>query len=94
VKKKHPQRAGDYRIVLKGMQIKFMFKKLQVSLIRKFARKRLGKDIAPLGTIATHPDVLIPYTKFSMALDKTNLVPAKLKVLGQIRAAKLVECPF
>ena len=71
-----------------------MFKKLQVSLIRKFARKRLGKDIAPLGTIATHPDVLIPYAKFSMAMEKTNLVPAKLKVLGQIRAARLVECPF
>ena len=65
-----------------------MFKKLQVSLIRKFARKRLGKDIAPLQTVATHPDVLIPYTKFSMALEKTNLFPAKLKVLGQIRAAK------
>jgi len=71
-----------------------MFKKLQVGIIRRFARKRLGKDIAPLETVATHPDVLIPYTKFSMALEKTNLVPTKLKVLGQIRAAKLVECPF
>jgi hypothetical protein len=50
-----------------------MLKKLQVALIRRFTRKRLGKDIAPLGTIATHPDVLIPYAKFSMALDKTNL---------------------
>ncbi|HEV7552608.1 MAG TPA: hypothetical protein VGP65_13045, partial [Candidatus Angelobacter sp.] len=69
-------------------------KKLQVSLIRKFARKQLGKDIAPLETIATHPDVLIPYAKFTMAMEKTSLVPAKLKVLGQIRAAKLVECPF
>ena len=71
-----------------------MFKRLQVALIRKLARKRLGKDIAPLETVATHPDVLIPYTRFSLALDKTTLVPAKLKVLGQIRAAKLVECPF
>jgi alkylhydroperoxidase family enzyme len=71
-----------------------MFKKLQVTLVRKFARKRLGKDIAPLETIATHPDVLIPYAKFSQAMEKTNLIPAKLKVLGQIRAAKLVECPF
>ena len=71
-----------------------MFTNLKVALIRRFARKRLGKDIAPLQTLATHPDVLIPYTKFSMALDKTNLVPAKLKVLGQVRAAKLVECPF
>jgi hypothetical protein len=32
-----------------------MFKKLQVALIRRFARKRLGKDIAPLETIAIHP---------------------------------------
>jgi hypothetical protein len=71
-----------------------MFTKLKVALIRRFARKRLGKDIAPLNTLAKHPDVLIPYTRFSMALDKTNLVPAKLKVLGQVRAAKLVECPF
>ena len=71
-----------------------MFTNLKVALIRRFARKRLGKDIAPLQTLATHPDVLIPYTKFSMALEKTNLVPAKLEVLGQIRAAKLVECPF
>ena len=71
-----------------------MFTKLKVALIRKFARKRLGKDIAPLDTLAAHPNVLIPYTRFSMALDKTDLVPAKLKVLAQIRAAKLVECPF
>ncbi len=71
-----------------------MFTGLKIRLIRRFARKRLGKEIAPLNTLATHPDVLIPYTRFSGALDKTNLVPAKLKVLGQIRAAKLVECPF
>ncbi|MGC2697644.1 MAG: hypothetical protein WA738_17795 [Candidatus Angelobacter sp.] len=71
-----------------------MFAKLKVALIRKFARKRLGKDIAPLQTLASHPDVLIPYAKFSMALEKTSLVPAKLKLLGQVRAAKLVECPF
>ncbi len=71
-----------------------MLKKLKVAAIRKFARKRLGRDIAPLQTLATHPDVLIPYTSFSVALDNTGLVPRKLKVLGQIRAAKLVECPF
>lgn len=71
-----------------------MFTNLKVALIRRFARKRLGKDIAPLSTLATHPDVLVPYAQFSTALDKTNLVPVKLKVLGQIRAAKLVECPF
>jgi len=38
--------------------------------------------------------VAYPYAKFSQALEKTSLVPAKLKVLGQIRAAKLVGMPF
>ena len=71
-----------------------MFTRLKVALIRKLARRRLGKDIAPLTTVASHPDVLIAFAKFGMALEKTNLAPAKLKVLGQIRAAKLVECPF
>ena len=71
-----------------------MFSKLKVALIRRMVRKRLGRDIAPLANMASHPDVMIPYTQFSLALDKTSLVPAKLKVLAQIRAAKLVECPF
>ena len=71
-----------------------MFSGVKVALIRHLARKRLRKDIAPLDTLATHPDVPIPYTQFNLALDKTRLVSAKLKKLGQIRAAKLVECPF
>lgn len=71
-----------------------MLKNLKVAIIRTMARKRLGKDIAPLAAFATHPDVLIPYAQFSQALEKPNLVSAKLKRLAQIRAAKLVECPF
>ncbi len=71
-----------------------MFTRFKVAMIRRRARKRLGKDIAPLNTMATHPDLLIPYAVFGAALDKTDLVSAKLKRLGQIRAAKLVECPF
>jgi hypothetical protein len=71
-----------------------MLNNFKVAIIRKLARKRLGKDIAPLETIARHPDLLVAYAKFGMALEKTALVPNKLKVLGQIRAAKLVECPF
>jgi hypothetical protein len=71
-----------------------MFSGVKVALIRRLARKRLKKDIAPLDTLATHPDVLIPYAQFNLALDKTRLVSAKLKRLSQIRAAKLVECPF
>ena len=71
-----------------------MFSRLMVPLVRRMARKRLGKDIAPLNTLATHPDVLVSYARFNQALNKTSLVPEKLKVLAQVRAAKLVECPF
>ena len=71
-----------------------MFTKLKVATILRFARKKLGRDIAPLKAIASHPGILIPYSKFSLGLDKANLVSAKLKALGQLRAAKLVECPF
>ncbi len=71
-----------------------IFERFMVSAIMRFARKRLGRDIAPLQTMSTHPQVLVPYAKFSQALEKTNLVPARLKVLAQVRAAKLVECPF
>jgi hypothetical protein len=71
-----------------------MLNKLQVALIRRFARKWLGKDIAPLQTVATHPDVLIPYAKFSIALEQTNLVPAKLKVLGTGSRGQAGGTPF
>lgn len=71
-----------------------MFDRLKMALIRKAVRKRLGRDIAPLKNMEAHPKILIPYARFNAALAKTNLVPNKLKVLGQVRAAKLVECPF
>lgn len=71
-----------------------MLNRWMVALIKRMARKNLGKDIAPLETLATHPGVLVPYARFNEALRKTNLLPARLKVLGQVRAAKLVECPF
>jgi hypothetical protein len=71
-----------------------MFTNLKVALIRRFTRKRLGKDIAPLDTLATNPGVLIPYAQYNQALTKNRLVPASLKQLAQLRAAKLIECPF
>ena len=57
---------------------------------RPFGREDPTYRVIPAETKAD--DLLQSHS--SLALDKTNLVPAKLKVLGQIRAAKLVECPF
>ena len=71
-----------------------MFSKLTISIARSSLKKRLGRTIRPFENMATHPDVAAAWVKFNQALYKTNLVDAKLKTLGQIRAAKLVECPF
>src|SRR5258708_26191295 len=71
-----------------------MFSRFMVPLVRRMARKRLGKDIAPLNTMATHPDVLLGYARYNQTLNKTSLLLAKLKLLSQVHAAKLVECPF
>lgn len=71
-----------------------MFDRFMVALIKRMARKHLGKDIAPLQILESHPGVLIPYARLNKALSKTDLVPNKLKVLAQVRVAKLVECPF
>ena len=71
-----------------------MFTKWMVPYIRRIAKKRLGRDIAPLRTMSSHPDVMVPYVRFSSALENARLVPARLKALAQIRVARLVECPF
>lgn len=71
-----------------------MFTRLKVALIKRRARKRLGRVIAPLENLTAHPGVMIPFDKFNRALATTGLVPARLKRLGVLRAAQLVECPF
>ncbi len=71
-----------------------MFESVQIAAIKRAARKRLGKLIKPLETMAAHPKLLIAWTKFNLAWNKFDLVDAKLKALAVVRTAKLVECPF
>ncbi len=71
-----------------------MFESLQVAAIKRAVRKRLGKLIKPVETMAAHPKLLIAYAKFNLAWNKFDQMDAKLKALAVVRAAKLVECPF
>ena len=59
-----------------------MFEQLRIVLIKRFARKRLGKDIAPIKTLETHPGVLVPYSQFNQALNKTNLLDSRTRALS------------
>jgi hypothetical protein len=71
-----------------------MFEAFKVWLIRKMVKRRLGRAIAPVETMSAHPGVLIPYTRYSQALQKTSAVDAQLKMLAVVRTAHLVACPF
>jgi hypothetical protein len=71
-----------------------MFEALKVWLIRRLVKQRLGHVIGPVETMSAHPGVLIPYTRYSQALQKTSTVDAQLKMLAVVRTAHLVACPF
>jgi len=57
------------------------------------ARRRLGKLPESLTVIAHHKWVLRGASAFEVALDRSRLVPTKLKQLAMIKVAMLVGCP-
>lgn len=67
---------------------------MKVGIIRWATRRRLGRSIRPVETMAAHPPILIAYTSFSQAVTKASAVDRRLKILAVVRAANLVECPF
>lgn len=71
-----------------------LLEQFQVWLIRRMTKRRLGHVVAPVEALTSHPGLLIAYAKFGVAQNRLNLVDARLKALGIVRAAKLVECPF
>ncbi len=59
-----------------------------------YARREYGNEVTPGGVFAHHPKLAIGYGGFEMALDRSNKVPAKLKALGEIKAATVVSCEW
>lgn len=58
------------------------------------ARQRFGRDIAPVGVAARHPEILSAVGRFEAALGRAGRLPARLKHLVNLKAAALLGCPF
>jgi len=69
-------------------------RRLYVSLVYFFTRRRLGHVILPLQVTAHHGRIFWGYTQMERVQMSSKLVDAKLKGLAELRVATLVGCPF
>jgi AhpD family alkylhydroperoxidase len=65
-----------------------------VRILYRLARRKVGRDTAPVGVYAHAPRLLLGYGMLEQATDGLRAVPAKLKALAELKAAALVCCEF
>jgi len=65
-----------------------------VGLLYRLSRRRLGRDVDPVGVYAHAPSLLIGYGVFEQATAAQSRVPERLKVLAETKAAAVVNCEF
>jgi alkylhydroperoxidase family enzyme len=59
-----------------------------------YARRDLGKVPEPLAVTAHHTGITAGYCAFEAAIDRARRVPARLKLLGEMKAAMMAGCEF
>src|SRR3712207_1892945 len=71
---------------------------LETNLLERFAyrfsRRRFGKVPEPVRVTAHHRNLLLGTGAMELALDRSNLVDARLKKLAEIKVALVVGCEF
>jgi alkylhydroperoxidase family enzyme len=63
-------------------------------LIYGISRRRLGRDVEPVGVYAHAPSLLVGYGAFEQATGRQHRVDERLKVLAETKAAAVVNCEF
>jgi alkylhydroperoxidase family enzyme len=63
-------------------------------LIYGLSRRRLGRDVEPVGVYAHAPSLLVGYGAFEQATGRQHRVDERLKVLAETKAAAVVNCEF
>jgi alkylhydroperoxidase family enzyme len=61
---------------------------------RAYARRHYGGDVRPLDAFAHHRRVALGYGAMELALERSHRVPARLKALGELKAAAVVGCEW
>lgn len=67
---------------------------LFVRLVRFIARRKLGRDTGPMRVMSHHAGVLAGVGAMELALERCGALPARLKSLAQVQAARRIGCPF
>jgi len=65
-----------------------------VKLTYRLSRRKLGRDVDPIGVYAHAPRLLMGYGVFEQATAAQHTVPERLKSLAELKAAALVTCEF
>jgi AhpD family alkylhydroperoxidase len=58
------------------------------------SRRRFGRLLSPIATMAHSPNVLAGWLTFERALESANRLDERLEGLAGMRAAQLTGCPF
>lgn len=63
-------------------------------LVRFMGRRMFGKDLAPARVMGDHDAVLLGTSAMELSLRRGGRVPARIKSLAEVQAARLIGCSF
>jgi AhpD family alkylhydroperoxidase len=63
-------------------------------LSRSYARRRFGRDLAPVDAYLHHRRLLVGYSAFETATERSHRVDERLKSLAELKAAAVVGCEW
>jgi hypothetical protein len=58
------------------------------------SRERYGRVISPNLVMAHRPEILLAATGLGRAIDGSQVVEPRLKIIASVRAAQMIGCPF
>jgi len=58
------------------------------------SRERYGRVISPNLLMAHRPEILLAVSSLGRAIDGSNEVAPRLKIIASVRAAQMIGCPF
>jgi len=67
---------------------------LSARVIQHQVRRKVGRDVDPIGVYSHAPGLLIGYCMFEQATAKQHTVEERLKMLAVLKAAALIRCEF
>ena len=58
------------------------------------SRERYGRVISPNLLMAYRPEILLATSGLGLAIDGSNEVAQRFKIIASVRAAQMIGCPF